>query len=456
MDLNPRQACEPSASPELWRFVSHKRGGEDWKGEPTWVASPLPRRRIFRSPNCSRGSRRPKRDSPPQKRPRGSSSTEPNEIAEKKRSAGTRLPPLFLGTHPVDDRGGSGHLRSPAELGRPRHHQRAPGGERHREVVAGEQGEQRDRAAEEETGAHGEGAARREVGRPSRQGARPRRHRTPAPREHRSRRHKARRRRIPPDRRIGADRGIPARGEASGRRRLLLLDRPTGRDERARGHDGNEHLLRAHHEAGRGSAHQEPFPGGGGQDRRLSHRTRRSHGNDHVDRRSPPSAAAPRNPPVRTGPDRRSNPGGDAGSPLRLHDGGSIGAGEEGGHSQQAGRHRRDGRRRHPVRGQDGHDHEERADRRRSEDLQKIHGERRPALRGPRLEGGGQGPDRRRDHNESKDPGRGARLDIELQGLLLQAVRPRLKANRGHGGRQGRPRLSGHKGSASGGLVSRQ
>ena len=87
--------------------------------------------------------------------------------------------------------------------------------------------------------------------------------------------------------------------------------------------------------------------------------------------------------------------------------------------------------------------------------FKEIHGERRPAVRDPRLEGGRQGSDRRRDHNESQDPGRDARLDIELQGRLLQAVRPRLKADRGHGGRQGRPGLSGHKGSTSGGLVSR-
>ena len=48
----------------------------------------------------------------------------------------------------------------------------------------------------------------------------------------------------------------------------------------------------------------------------------------------------------------------------------------------------------------------------------------------PRFEGGRQGSDRRRDHNESQDPGRDARLDYELQGRLLQAVRPRVKAKR--------------------------
>ena len=203
---------------------------------------------------------------------------------------------------------------------------------------------------------------RRNVDRSARKGARPRRHRAPAPREHRPCRHEARRRRIPPDRRIGADRGIPARGEAPGRRSLLLLDCQTGRDERAGGHHGDEHLLRADHEAGRGGAYQEPFPGGGGQDRRLPHRTRRGHGNDHVGRRPPPPSGTPRDHPVRAGPDRRGNPRGHAHRPLRVHDGRSVGAGQEGGHSQQAGRHRRDGRRGHPVRGQDGHDHEERAE----------------------------------------------------------------------------------------------
>ena len=85
----------------------------------------------------------------------------------------------------------------------------------------------------------------------------------------------------------------------------------------------------------------------------------------------------------------------------------------------------------------------------------RIHGERRPALRDPRFKGGRQGSDRRHDHKESKDIGRDARLDIKLQSLLLQAVRPRVKANGGNGGRQRRPRLSGYKGSTTDCLVSR-
>ncbi len=63
-------------------------------------------------------------------------------------------------------------------------------------------------------------------------------------------------------------------------------------------------------------------------------------------------------------------------------------------------------------------------------------------------------PIRRRDHKESQDIGRDVRLNIKLQSLLLQAVRPRVEANGGHGGRQRRPRLSGYKGSTTGGLVS--
>ncbi len=83
---------------------------------------------------------------------------------------------------------------------------------------------------------------------------------------------------IPPDRRVGAHGRVPAGREASGRRRLLFLDRPAGRDGRAWSPRRDEHLLRTDHEAGRGSRDQEPLPGSGREDRRLSHRARGRHG----------------------------------------------------------------------------------------------------------------------------------------------------------------------------------
>lgn len=119
----------------------------------------------------------------------------------------------FLGPHSLDDRDRRHPLgRGPALGGLHSHHQPAAH-QRRRRLLRGLQGRQRHRGLEAAPGAGGPDTARRGMARPSGQATGAGRSGVRAPRRHRDGRHRARCRRLPEHRPIGAHRRVAAGGQ---------------------------------------------------------------------------------------------------------------------------------------------------------------------------------------------------------------------------------------------------
>ena len=98
----------------------------------------------------------------------------------------------------------------------------------------------------------------------------------------------------------------------TGRRGVLRVDHPPGRDQRARLCHRRRHLLRQDNRAGATGAHRQPLPAGRAQDRQLpDHPRGRAGGGDHH-RRGRPRRPDPHDRAVRAGADRRRHPRRDA------------------------------------------------------------------------------------------------------------------------------------------------
>ena len=180
-----------------------------------------------------------------------------------------QVPHLSVGSDPVDDRGGRHPLGAGPALAGLRHHPRPASGQRRGRILGRAPGRQRHRGAEGEAGGRGQGAAGRQMGHAAGARAGAGRRHPHASGRHRARRRPPARRRLDRGRSVRADGRVVARDAKTRRGRVLGLDRPPGRDQRARLCDRREHLFRQDGGAGAGGAHRQPFPARGAQDRRL-------------------------------------------------------------------------------------------------------------------------------------------------------------------------------------------
>ena len=136
---------------------------------------------------------------------------------------------LFLGSVALDDRGCGADLAAPPGLVRFLRGGRASRLQRGGRLLAGLQGRQRARCAEEGAGPEGARAARRHVAVRRCGRARPRRRGERGGRADRARRSPADRRRVPERRSVGAHRRVAAGLQEGRRRRLFRRHRQAGR-----------------------------------------------------------------------------------------------------------------------------------------------------------------------------------------------------------------------------------